>query len=263
MNKINLIFYCLVVAICFSNCSKDPNDEELIINIDDEFIIDLREQNTDGQLNLHLLLETIAETNCTNSLIEYDYSFDKNTITIDILNIIEPQACDPGIAPAKASILLEDFQKDRDYSISINLSGQVFNDGIIRHSEQMYSLEMNNDDGIVLSNDKLYEIPTGTFWGYVAYEGEIEAEADMFFSELTSLTNTINYKDGYYGYFNVYNSSEIELDIQTLFPLSKPIIFNYTSDRAMLIDLLNSYRNDELLINDIEIKLFDHNLEAI
>ena len=261
MDNRNTILVYLFLLLCCCNCSN-PNSDDVIVNINDEFIVDLLNVYENETATLHLLLETIADTECTNSSIQVDKEFLSDAFRINIRNIDEPEACDPGVAPARISIPLKSMDRTRTYQIEINLSGQVFNTGTLKYESGVYHLDMDTFNGIVVKNDQLSEIPEDIYWGFYAYNNQIQGDIDLFSTELESLVNDADTPDGYYGHFDV-NDYILDFDFETNFSNKKKLFFKFNRTEEELIEFLDSYRSQDELRDHLEIHVFNYKAESI
>ena len=198
------IFYLLIVGIVLG-CNKTEIDPELVINVDDEFRLDLWEDLESGSPQFNFLLETIKEYDCEDNTIKYTLDGGANTLVIKLDQINQKSDCIPGLAPASANIPL-DLEGDT-YNILIKLKETIVNEGTLQISPQKFIFKLEDEAvGINLVRDELYRVPKGTIWGFVAYkETEDKSHADQFIADLEALSETSNKSltKGYYGYFSV------------------------------------------------------------
>jgi len=218
-----------------SNCKPDVLDDRFVINVENDFYIDMFEDISNGDKVFHITIKSIQQQNCLNSIIDYELNTDdENQIILSINDIIDPETCDPGTAQAFISIPIEDI-KEQFYNIQIKLKEIVTNQGNLIVNEDIYVLNMNSEDGIEVVHEKLNKIPQKTIWGYLAYaeEGK-KTEAESIIKELDDITTSISlvpgYDAGYFGYFTLLEGQSILMSDEVEESFHSTFIFNYNSD---------------------------------
>ena len=233
---LKILVGCLFLLGLFG-CKKD-NQTNVIVNIEDDFYIDLFEDIGDGEQIFQLDISTISEQSCLNYQIDHDLSVDTQTYKIELVinDLLEPNDCIEGMSPTNLALPFGQLPMG-SYSFSINLKDAVFNKGRLSVLEDQYLLQLNSDYGIEMLHNLLYRIPQNTLWGYVAYDSSTSnAEADGFVADLEALSvienvesNTL-YQSGYYGYFNVDEDKKVALTKEISSSYHKPFLFHNVSD---------------------------------
>ncbi len=250
--QIGLLFYIVVI---FSNC-RDESIDQIIINVEDDFYIDMFEDISNGEKLFHITLKSIHNQDCLNSIIDYslDVNEDDEQIILSINNILAPETCDPGNAPAFVSIPFENL-KEQDYEIHINLKDVIFNKGTLFASSENYRLIMLSKDGFELLHDNLYKIPQKTIWGYVGYAEESgRMDSENFIKDLENLVTNISiapieYNTGFYGYFSINQDLSIFLeDVEDNFQ-SSFIFYDENDSQSEIFDLIEQYCDLNLGLN--------------
>lgn len=228
----NISVACLCLMSLFA-CNKDE-PTNVIIDITDDFYIDMFEDISNGEQRFQFEISTIALQDCPNYLIDYDITIDKDFRNIDLVlnDLIPPSDCFGDSTVAKRSISLG-YMPSGAYSLKINLKDAVFNQGRLSVFGNQYILEMDSDDGIEVLNDRLYRIPRNTLWGYISYSNLNDAQEFLVELEESSSIFPIDdfndYLPGYYGYFDLNEDRNIVLQ-QTLNTNSVPFIFRNESN---------------------------------
>ncbi|MFT5384135.1 MAG: hypothetical protein ACI81W_001535 [Saprospiraceae bacterium] len=235
---------CLLLMSLFA-CKKD-NQTNVIVNIADDFYVDMFEDISNGDQRFQLNISTISTQSCLNYLIDYDVTIDKESHAIELIinDLIEPATCEVGVSITEITIPLG-FLPNGYYSFNLNLKNAVFNKGRLGVFQDQYLLDMNSDDGIDIVNAILYRIPKNTLWGYVAYENNSSATAgENFVSSLENLPTVNNiennnlYPFGYYGYFKLKEDSKIDLSEEINANHHIPFFFQNDSDDVSTIRTL-------------------------
>jgi len=236
-------------VVAFSNCKDESLTPSVIINVEEDFYIDMFEDISNGEKVFNITIKSIQNQECLNTIIDYhiDINEEEAEIILSINDILDPETCDFGNAPAFVSIPFEKIP-EKDYGIHINLKDVVFNNGTLFASSKKYRLFMYAKDGFQLLHENLYKIPEKTIWGYIGYEEESgRTQADNFIKDLKNLVTNIEiapvaYDTGYYGYFNLLEGKSITLEkeIEENF-LSTFIFYNEDDSHASINSLLDDY----------------------
>ena len=255
MGRIVQFGVLMLVAILISNCNPEELDPSLIINVEDDFYIDMFEDISGGENVFQINIQSIQEQTCLNSIIDYDLQFDVagNSIILSINDILSPETCIEGNAPAFVSIPIENIEK-RNYTIEINLKDVIINKGNFFVSDTEYFLGMGTENGFELVHTRLIKIPKNTIWGYVGYEEEVDKmEAENFVKDLDDLSMNISevegYNDGYFGYFSILEDRSILLNGEIEEKFYESFIFNYDADYQDINDLIDNYCNQHPELN--------------
>lgn len=238
----------LFLLIAFSNCKQEDIDPSVIINVDADFYIDMFEDISNGENTFNLTIKSIQNQECLNSIIDFtlDTVGAENQIVLSINDIVEPETCIPGSAPAFSTVPL-DHLKEEGYKIEINLKDVIVNTGSLTVNSDYYFLRMNTENGFKQLHQILHKIPKKAIWGYVGYEEESgKTEAENFIKDLDNIaTNITNagYDIGYYGYFTINEDRSVVLTEKVENNLSNTFLFQYEGDNQAIIDLVNEYCN--------------------
>ena len=246
MSRILPFGILLMLFVSLSACKKSDDNPDIVINVDDEFYINLFEELHPNESVFQIIIESIHNQDCLNYTIDHNVSFSNqfNRIILTINDIVEPDNCIEGQGTAFKAVPIADLQQEV-YVFHINLTSAIKNIGKLNVNEDSYYLEMQTDDGIVLLNSWLYKIPENTIWGYVGYEEEEEKDnAESFVTDLAGISTEIGdvhgYKQGHYGYFSIL-SGQIELHQDISSTLYQPFIYFYDGEKSDISDLIDDY----------------------
>jgi hypothetical protein len=247
--------FLLLLVVLFSNCRQKEFDPSVIINVEDDFYIDMFEDISNGENIFNLTIKSIKDQFCLNSEIDYTLEMveEEDFISVSINDILQPETCIPGNAPASISIPLPNL-KEQSYVIQIKLKDVIFNSGNLIVNSSDYFLKMNTDNGFELVHNTLYKIPKKTIWGYVGFEDEsYETVAESFIKDLDDLATDIGtaggYDIGYFGYFTILGDRSITLKEEIEDKLHNTFIFSFDGNSQEIIDLIDEYCNSNPELN--------------
>ncbi len=255
------ILICFLVVLCFSTC-KDKKTN-VIVDVDDDFTIDMFENIDNGVRNFQLDISTISPQTCLNYTISYDLDFNEqdNNIELTLNELIEPDDCIQGTSTTSLTIPFGSISEGT-YRFDLNLKDAVINQGQLSVTAGHYLLEMESNDGIEILNPQLNRIPNNTIWGYVAYDNSsASTDAQDFLSNLQGLNTVFNiennnlYSAGYFGYFQLGENKELTLPGEINFNFYKSFIFQHDSDN---LEDINQVMLDACgLSSELEIFIFN------
>lgn len=250
------IFTWIIVLTAASGCNLSSLEDTVIVpDVDDEFYLDYWENLTPQGRFLEFRLRTIANESCSNALIDYDFKQSGRELSISINEIVRPEGCEPGEAPATANIRSATPLPGGYYPLRVDLQGTVSNDGQVVVTSDAYNVDLDKGGGIVLLRPELLRIPDETIWGYAYYEDEaLQPAADEFLDSLQSISKGRVLRDGYYGYFTM-NKGALKFD-NTVAPNSaRTFSYWYDGEKAALVELLEEYRAN--YGEGLEVKIFN------
>ncbi len=242
--KFGLLMFLL---IALGNCKQDKLDPSVIINVENDFYVDLFEEINNDERLFKIRIRSVDYQDCLNAVIEHDFYFDdsENRFVLSLYDISDPETCIPGEAPATLDLPLESLEI-MSYKFQINLKDVVFNSGTLTVSEDYYFLLMNTQDGFKVQHNLLYKIPQNTIWGYVGYSAEADKQqAENITKDLKDIAGATNFSeshaDGWYGYFNISQDHSLTLTDQPDSGFSNPFLFLYDPSREQdIIDFVET-----------------------
>ncbi len=245
----SLLACCLIILI--SAC-KDKNDPDIIVNIEDDFYVNMFEDISNGERRLEFRLTSIKEQDCLNYSIDYNLSFNEGSgmLELSINDLVQPEICIEGNATASVTVPFG-AMSNGTYTLFINLKDAITNHGRLSVDDLHYQLDLDSDDGIEITNETLYRVPQQTIWGAVAYNSNNQEDnADAVLNDLKDITIVRSiqsdnaYPSGYYGYFDLDESKSISLQVKPEAEYHKPFIFTVDGDDLTAInDLIEAACN--------------------
>ena len=166
--RVIIVFLSLVLT--FSACKlENLNDPIIVPLVDKEFSLDLWQVlGVNSPSNLELKIYTIEEEDCLNTMILSNYNRTGRNISLTLYDILDPEVCDPGPAPAQGTQLVADATPDV-YTLTIELQDVVSNTGTLTVTDEAYQVVMEEENGTTWLHTKLQRIPRNALWGYLAY----------------------------------------------------------------------------------------------
>lgn len=208
----NKLLYISIISICLiflTTCTKQELPDE-IINIEEEFNIDIVEQLGGLSRSLIFNVSTIETFNCLNYTLDCSSENGPSYSTLYLEEIIEPENCSVGIAPANCqSLLMPTAIGEQPFRIVIKEG--VINEGKIIKSATSYSIALESQHGIGSYTNALNIIPDDFIWATIATDNFNQSVAiDMILTDFVKDQERPYLEDGYYGYFSM-NNQELEL----------------------------------------------------
>lgn len=247
LRHLHWIVCMLLIVTIIAGCElAAPKDPIIVAKVEDEFYIDMWEK-LDGPSgrNLIVKIESIKNEDCLNYRMDYFFSRVGNRLKISLNNIIKPADCIPGEAPVKAGVDAGSLPSGT-YEFDIDFKSLVENKGRLSVNAESYLLDMKSEDGIVLLRNELLRVPNNTIWGYVTFQqGQDEAIANEFLTDLEALSKTVTYPAGYYGHFTISPlDGKVFIHQQPITPNIKTFLLDYSDSETSLKNLLAEYRQN-------------------
>ncbi|MBR9921410.1 MAG: hypothetical protein GYB31_11275 [Bacteroidetes bacterium] len=240
-----------------AGCSKDAVDPGTLVDVPLTFNVQMIEKLDTSDRRLQFRVSTIEFQDCLNETIDYNMSQNYSNILLSLNEILEPETCEEGNAPAVSQIQLEQLINNK-YLVSINLKNTVENVGELEVFSDRYRLQLETTNGIQILNPELNRVPENVIWGSFAYRNEDHSFlAEDFQNELEIITTFENFPVGDYGHFYVINNQNIFVADQSPEELSfrQNFLFHYDGDFEDIQGILSEFRNTYQ--NEIHILLMD------
>lgn len=238
----------LVLGICLtcsmSSCTfNNVDDPKVVVNIDDEFSLQLWEVLGADTRRLLLRASTFSQEDCLNYEILYQLSQNSNGIRISIDDIVAPSNCQEGTAAPTVEIDLGQVENG-GYGLEINLQySTIVNTGQLIVNDDEYRVQMTSTDGIYIAEQQLLRIPKGTIWGYIAADSsDLERVTAAFEQELEVYSRAKQFSAGSYGYFEIDEAAELRMAIESDFDATTTFIVDYTAGTSELENLVEQFR---------------------
>lgn len=237
------ILSCFIFLFFLASCNPDPVTGPVNIDVDDEFNVLLWEKLNPDDRTFHLNIETILANSCEDAEIEYTQVNQSQGIFLTVNDIINDH-CAVGSFPAKANVDVGSLSST-DYDVDINLKNVVPNTGKLTVTDLYYEINIEEPNGIVIPNNRLYKVPENAIWGYVAYEDATgEVPYDNFIGDLNNITTSFFATKGYYGYFEITENNSIEIPHDLPHSFVQPFIYNFNGESNDLENLINTYQTN-------------------
>jgi len=252
------VFISFIWFSIFSSACKieSLNDPIIISLVDKEFSLELWEnlQSTANPLEFHF--QTIADENCLNTSIESSYTKENLQLNLTIFNILAPETCETGMAPAMGAEAIDGVVENGFYSLEIELQGVVNNIGTLQVSDDFYKVDMDQEIGINWAHDKLLRVPQFALWGYITYQGSEQLSiANNFVASLDGISSAFEGEDGYYGHFTLENTNLVAVQKAPADLNAKIFILSYSGHINAIDPYVDDFTNTAP--EGMELHIFD------
>jgi len=249
--KQNLLFVLSLLLLAGVSCSKEKPDTQFNVNTD--FMIDMKEDLSETGGTLLFKAETINDQDCLNAGIDFSFSRGTSIITLSFLDLLLPEDCTPGSAPATADINTGDLAII-NYQFKIDLRGEVTSEGVLNVLSDRYIVSFAEASGFEFPEKVLLRIPRHTIWGYVNHGEEEEEIATNFISDLSESASPARLEEGYYGWFKGAGDTVTEMDNLPTERFNSLFVFEYEGTDETLENLLDNFRSEN---ENIDLALFN------
>lgn len=250
------LFWPVYIAILWTGgCTVKEIDKPIIVpQVEKEFLIEMREEPGPAPRRLAFSLRTIKLQECLNTGIRHQLSSIPSRYRLDILGLLQPSDCIPGVDYAKAQSSTE-MPAEGLYNFEVLLGNTVSNEGVLHVEGKTISLDLDTDEGIILVNPILLRIPEFTIWGYVGFsEPSLAPLAEGFVNEVGARAGVGNFVPGHYGHFSIpMGTGDIKITGSPSHLLLRPFVFRFTGNFDDLERLVAEYRQQYGAQLDIKI----------
>jgi hypothetical protein len=252
--RFNLLPALLLLAL-LPGCNLSKEDKDTVVSIEPEFTLDFNEKLGTSP-SLLVEVKSIEQESCLNFGIISGIHRASKVMELWIQGIAAPSTCEPGLSAAFAEVEIGALQAG-EYDFAVSLKNAISNKGKLRVNDNLYQLDMETEDGILLNHKELRRIPEYTIWGYVSFndEEEVGSSPTEFLLNLDSLTTYQPLGKGYYGHFDILENSELRPSTLPTKPHWKTFVRRFDRHLEELQALLETYRNSAVG-DKMEIKLF-------
>ena len=217
------------------------NSKEVIVDVDKEFTIQPWEYLDEFGGGLQFNVATLKNEECGGTSINYGLLTGTNKITITLKNLTYPSICGT-TAPARDTLRMQPMQLNTAYDLNINLKDVVFNKGTLKAEDAKFTVEMANEDGIIVQSKQVLRVPQNAFWGILAHDNGNDKVATQMLDSLKTVATPISMTNGDYGYFSVDNGV---ITVKTAPILTKPsqkaVLFRI-NNKAALPNVIQNFR---------------------
>ncbi len=243
-----LLFYAQTA--CLLDNSSLSNDN--LVEIPQTFSLSFYENIDSFPRKLILRFQTLEDYPCQNTSIIVEDYFENGARNINLKDVIEPDDCLAGSAPAKAQHKLG-YLPQGQHKLKFIIKNLIENSGYLEVSPERYYLNLSTEDGLSVERYELMRLPENALWGFIPYEEQQTAQVQAFISELEALSQPPHLPKGDYGFF-VLNGEDIIFHRPEAWVNDSRLMEFFLrqaepSEENALKDLLSTY-------NDLEIHLF-------
>ncbi len=230
---VNMRFPILLALLVLlsTSCQKELNEPVIINSIEEEFVIKPWQKLDPLNSDYEIIVQSVQEQNCENSILDLLYSIEENNIVIQINGISTDGPCIEGSSIPQVEIPLD--IPPGSYTLQINVGSTIQNTGTLELGEEMLSISLPEDSGLTVDQGDIYNIPGGICWGYldekIAGAADLEMAANLIFLEINPITTLY---EGNYGHFTIGDLNSITIPdspedvIGMLLDLRKPNAWN-------------------------------------
>lgn len=203
--------YCflslLMVSIitCFS-CNEE-DEGGILINISDEFSVDLFQNLDKPQKEISLQISTFETFDCSNFLIETNRTEVDGNLEVSLNDIGTPEVCNEGQGFASSTIPI-DISNFGQQEIKFFFNDQIFDQAFLTNFVDRVELEFTTNYGIKSYISLLTKIPTNSIIGILQFSNDDQlSQIENVISDFSNKTTALSLSDGYYGHFLVENGA--------------------------------------------------------
>jgi hypothetical protein len=248
------IFTGMLLTLFMVGCKKDMDSASgTEVKVKKEFNIQLWEKLTPAGGELQMIVNSIEPQPCPNTHLDYYVSIIDNKVTVTLKSFTVPTNC-TGIAAYTTDTLSIGHLSNGAYKLAINLKDAVLNNGSLLVNSNLYVVNLQSENGIVVGSKQLSRIPENTLWGYVNYESSGTNKAQYFVDSLRTICQPILLPNGQYGHFDVVNEAlRMPANIQYARPITTTFFFKYDATEDKLNKLIQYFKLNNNVLN---IKIF-------
>lgn len=227
-----------IFLVAFSSCGLFDNAEpDLIIGVDEDIQIDLREQLGVEADVFYLQLQSTNPFDCAG--LKYDHSVIEKGVKLrlNIKGILNPDDCEGIDLHATTDVSLNLNQGS--YVFDIVIGSEITNQGVLEITSDEVIFDLVDPKGLELQHPVLKRIPDQTIWGYLN-SSDIPMVKTWLTDRLDELGNMPNLAPGYYGHFEIVDGPEIRIlpeDQDQLFTF----VWKMSADESELADLISDF----------------------
>ena len=252
-------WYAFFLALIFiGSCKLSDDEKDLIINVDDEFVLDFSESLGDIR-SLVIKMESVEIQDCLNSTIDHSVVFADKKLQVYINDVVTASDCVQGEAVATSNANAGNIPIG-NYEVEFDIQNTVTSIGQLEVSAEQYDFQMNSRNGLVFRHFILKRIPESTIWGYVAYDDEAAAgnKPVTFLADIASISKNTDLPYGFYGHFDL-QSDKLQLRESPNRNFLQTFYFSFDGELDDISNLLEQYRSTSN--GALELKVFTWNGE--
>lgn len=241
--KMRYTLLLLAFGLIFFESCKGLNSKEVIVDVDKEFTVQPWERLDELGGGLQLNVATLKNEECGGTGINYDARTIGNKVKVTLLNLAYPANCTT-IAPARDTVKMPPMQANTTYDLEINLKDVVTNSGKLIVEDGKFTVNMVNENGIVMQSKQVLRVPQNAFWGIIANDNGNDKLATQMLDSLKTVATPMSMNNGDYGYFSVDNG---RLSVKSSLILTKSnqqaVLFR-VNNKAAFNNFVQNYRSN-------------------
>ncbi len=233
----------MAILLIVQSCSINKDDKEVIVQVDQEFNIDLYEILGNSR-QLVFNLESIELQPCLNSGINKTVIKQIDKISLHINGIEPANDCNPGSAPATAAANVGAVQ-NKTYDFLVSVRNTIENVGKLTVTDESYTISLLSNDGVNFQNHKLNKIPSNFIWGYYAFNNaNLVGNAPFsFVNDISQISHSKQMADGYFGQFSMDAEQKLTLSTSPEYLEFETFFYKFNGNDGELVTILENYRN--------------------
>jgi hypothetical protein len=244
--KMRYTLLLLAYGLVFFESCSGLNAKEIIVDVDKEFTVQPWERLDESGGGLQLNIATLKNEECGGTGINYDARIISNKVRVTLINLAFPSNCGT-VAPARDTVKMPTLQSNTTYDLEINLKDVVTNKGKLVVEDGRFTVNMVNENGIVMQSKQVLRVPQNAFWGIVANDNGSDKAATQMIDSLKTIATPISMTNGDYGYFSVDNG-RVNVKTTAIFtkPTQQAILFRW-NNKAALPAMMQKFRTNNAL----------------
>jgi len=246
----------VTLLLFFSSCESE--NAQPVNTLGTEVELSMTEFIDQDARNLTLKFLTRKDFPCINYQIKHQLFTDNQAIRIVLEKVEKSEVCLDAIGPASAFVEIGDLTNN-DYDLTIQLGESIIKSGTLTVSKDSYSIDMHEEDGVMLANAELLRIPQQTIWGSIKYDPSEEKKDlvkhfDNFLKNAGA--NDKKFSEGDYGYFKVgANGKVLQSTGSQKIQGEYAFLFDYKGDTE---DLQAALKQITQRYQDVQIRIYDN-----
>ena len=199
-NWSKLLASTIFVASIMS-CQKE-DATHTVLNVNTGLTVSLDQTLTENGGIPTVMISTTDKQDCSNAVFKFTTSVFNNQSELNLTGItLNGEACQSGSTKISTALLLDKLIPLNNFIISLGSDAKF--PGLVTIVGQRAKLAMQNQKGIVSTNNEMVLIESGVFWGSIALEKSLDStavwNAQKLMQDLSMKDFTPEYGD--YGFF--------------------------------------------------------------
>jgi hypothetical protein len=243
--KMRFTLLLLAFGLVFFESCAGLNSKEVIVDVDKEFTVQPWERLDEFGGGLQFNIATLKNEECGGTGINYDARSIGNKVKVTLINLASPANCGT-VAPARDTVKMPVLQANSTYDLEINLKDIVTNNGKLIVEDGKFTVNMVNENGIIMQSNQVLRVPQNAFWGILANDAGNDKIATQMLDSLKTVATPISMTNGDYGYFSVDNG-RLSVKSSRIFTKSNqlPVLFR-VNNKAALTTVIQNFRTTGL-----------------